>query len=72
MFAKAKVPKAQKKKKTGDDFFAEEAKGGELTAERKADQAAVDGALKCDDMMKKYLKARFSLSKGQAPHKMVF
>ena len=71
-FGKAKVPKAQKKKKTGDDFFAEEAKGGELTAERKADQAAVDGALKCDDMMKKYLKARFSLSKGQAPHKMVF
>ena len=45
---------------------------GELTAERKADQAAIDGAIKCPDMMKKYLKAKFTLSKRDAPHKMIF
>ena len=44
----------------------------ELSAERKADQAAVDAALKPDAMMKKYLKAKFSLSKGDVPHKMKF
>ena len=27
---------------------------------------------KCDDMMKKYLKARFSLSKHEKPHAMLF
>ena len=71
-FGKAKVAKSQKKKKKEEDFFAEGAEKTELSAERKADQAAVDGALKCDDMMKKYLKARFSLSKGDKPHKMIF
>ena len=70
-FGKAKVAKSQKKKKE-EDFFAEGAAKGETSDARKADQAAVDGALKCDDMMKKYLKARFSLDKGQAPHKMIF
>jgi hypothetical protein len=44
----------------------------EISAERKADQKAVDGALKPDAMMKKYLKAKFTLSKGDAPHKMMF
>ena len=42
------------------------------TDERKKDQAAVDGGIKADAMMKKYLKARFSLSKGDKPHKMLF
>jgi len=71
-FGKAKVPKSQKKKKKEDDFFAESSEPKEISDARKADQAAVDGALKCDDMMKKYLKARFSLSKRDAPHKMIF
>merc|ERR1719378_1583395 len=69
-FGKAKVPKSQKKKE--EDFFSEDAKAPELSAERKADQAAVDAALKPDAMMKKYLKAKFSLSKGDVPHKMKF
>ena len=56
----------------GQDFFAEEEAKGELSAEKKADQAAVDGAVKADDMMKKYLKAKFTLSKRDAPHKMIF
>ena len=44
----------------------------ELSAERKADQTAVDGTVKCDAKMKLYLKDRFSLSKRDAPHKMIF
>ena len=34
--------------------------------------AAVDGGIKCDAVMMKYLKARFSLSKGDVPHTMTF
>ena len=68
-FGKAK---AKKSKKTGDEFFSEGAAATEVTAERKADQTAVDGGVKCDAMMKKYLKAKFSLSKGDAVHKMIF
>ena len=64
------APKSQKKKEA--DFFAEGGAKSELSAERKADQAAVDGAIKADAMMSKYLKAKFSLSKRDAPHKMVF
>jgi len=71
-FTKAKVPKSQKKKKKEGDFFSEDEKKEELSAERKAAQQAVDAALKCDDKMKAYLKDRFSLSKRDAPHKMVF
>lgn len=44
----------------------------ELSAERKADQAAVDGALKPNAQMTAYLKDRFSLGKHQAPHTMKF
>merc|ERR1712216_329977 len=71
-FGKAKVPKSQKKKKKEEDFFAESSEPKELSEEKKADQTAVDGAVKCDDMMKKYLKARFTLSKCDVPHKMIF
>ena len=71
-FGKAKVSKSKAKKKKGDDMFDEAPEKGELTAERKADQAAIDGAIKCPDMMKKYLKAKFTLSKRDAPHKMIF
>ena len=71
-FGKAKVSKSQKKKKKEEDFFAEGAAAPEISAARKADQAKVDGSIKCDDMMKKYLKARFSLSKHEKPHAMLF
>jgi len=71
-FGKAKVPKSQKKKKKEEDFFAEGSKAEELSEEKKAAQAKVDAAVKCDDLMKKYLKARFTLSKRDAPHKMIF
>eukprot|EP00310_Coccolithus_braarudii_P020554 CAMPEP_0183330820 /NCGR_PEP_ID=MMETSP0164_2-20130417/243_1 /TAXON_ID=221442 /ORGANISM="Coccolithus pelagicus ssp braarudi, Strain PLY182g" /LENGTH=196 /DNA_ID=CAMNT_0025499123 /DNA_START=89 /DNA_END=679 /DNA_ORIENTATION=- len=70
-FGKAKAAK-KKQKKDDDEFFEEQEEKNELSAERKADQEATDAGLKLDDMMKKYLKARFSLSKGQAPHKMKF
>jgi large subunit ribosomal protein L6e len=44
----------------------------ETTAERKALQAKVDAAIKLSEEQKAYLKARFSLTKGQRPHRMVF
>jgi len=72
-FGKAKVPKSVKKKKKGEDLFAESSEPTELSDEKKADQSAVDGALSgMEDIMKKYLKARFTLSKRDAPHKMIF
>lgn len=69
-FGKAKVTKAQKKKK-GEEMF-EEAKGTGPSDEKKKVQASVDAAIKCDPMMTKYLKATFSLSKNDVPHKMIF
>jgi len=71
-FGKAKVPKSKKVKKDGEEMFDDKATANVLSEERKKDQLAVDGALKCDDMMKKYLKARFSLDKHDKPHKMIF
>jgi len=72
-FGKAK--KASKKKK-GEDFFEETAAKNEPTAERLADQKAVDTAMmpaiEKVPLMTKYLKARFSLSRGQKPHLMKF
>jgi large subunit ribosomal protein L6e len=48
----------------------------EMSAERKAAQAAVDKAILAaigkDKIMAKYLKARFTLTKGQAPHNLKF
>jgi len=73
-FGKAKVPKSKKKKDA--DFFESEEPKAELSEDRKADQLAVDKALmssvSATPLMDKYLKARFSLSKGQAPHAMKF
>jgi len=71
-FGKAKVPRSQKKK-SGDDMMEDAAPAATgATDARKADQAAVDKAIKADPLMSKYLKARFSLSKGDKPHNMVF
>jgi hypothetical protein len=44
-----------------------------VSAERKADQAAVDGAIKIGDAdLKLYLSKKFYLTKGQYPHLMKF
>merc|ERR1712216_315510 len=50
--------------------------GGKLPVHNKADQKAVDTALlatiKKTEFLKAYLNAKFSLSKGDAPHEMKF
>jgi len=74
-FAKPKGPK--RVKKTGDEMMTDEEKAPTgPSAERQADQKALDDtlmkAIKKTPMMDKYLKARFSLSKAQMPHKMKF
>ena len=51
----------------------EAAPAKEVSAERKADQAAVDGAIKISDAdLKLYLSKKFYLTKGQYPHTMKF
>ena len=75
-FKRAPAPKA--KKDAEGDFFAADAAAPapELSAERKADQKALDDALvKAVDktpMLKAYLGALFTLTKGMKPHEMVF
>ncbi|KAA8495926.1 60S ribosomal protein L6 [Porphyridium purpureum] len=70
---------AKKSAKSEKDFFqkdAEEKPKAELPAQFKQDQKEVDNALtaalKKDALLKCYMKARFSLTKGQAPHEMKF
>eukprot|EP00286_Rhodomonas_abbreviata_P021331 CAMPEP_0181311564 /NCGR_PEP_ID=MMETSP1101-20121128/13208_1 /TAXON_ID=46948 /ORGANISM="Rhodomonas abbreviata, Strain Caron Lab Isolate" /LENGTH=235 /DNA_ID=CAMNT_0023418311 /DNA_START=198 /DNA_END=905 /DNA_ORIENTATION=- len=71
-FAKPK----SKSVKNADGFFAAETQKQELSADRKNDQKTVDtkilDAVKKTEFMRPYLNARFSLSKGQKPHAMVF
>ena len=71
-FAKTKVKAA----KGSDGFFAAEGAKEPLSAARKADQKAVDtkllAVIKKEEFLKPYLNARFTLSKGQAPHAMKF
>jgi len=60
-----------------DEFFANDAAKPAVVSEtRKADQKKVDAALlkavEAVPMLKQYLNAKFSLSKGDKPHKMVF
>eukprot|EP01046_Picozoa_sp_COSAG06_P084139 COSAG06_NODE_30981_length_529_cov_0.444186_1_plen_81_part_00 len=56
-----------------EDFGEEAAAAKEVSAERKADQAAVDGAIKISDAdLKLYLSKKFYLTKGQYPHTMKF
>lgn len=70
--------KTKRKTKGGTDemFVEKDAEKTGPTAERIADQQAVDKALMPEinkhPLMAKYLKARFSLSKGDIPHKMKF
>merc|ERR1712093_708002 len=68
----------KKTKKAGEDsFFAQKEEGKEkCSAERKADQKTLDAGLVAvigkDVLLKKYLKARFSLSSNDKPHEMTF
>merc|ERR1712160_124381 len=64
-------------KTSEEEFFAgDDAVKATVSDERKADQQAVDGALvKAVDAVKDlkfYLKAKFSLSKNDKPHNMIF
>eukprot|EP00188_Purpureofilum_apyrenoidigerum_P005902 Plantae.Rhodophyta-Purpureofilum_apyrenoidigerum.ctg8263.p1 GENE.Plantae.Rhodophyta-Purpureofilum_apyrenoidigerum.ctg8263~~Plantae.Rhodophyta-Purpureofilum_apyrenoidigerum.ctg8263.p1 ORF type:complete len:254 (-),score=55.34 Plantae.Rhodophyta-Purpureofilum_apyrenoidigerum.ctg8263:109-759(-) len=68
-----------KKAKEGDaDFMAVDSgeKKSEIPESKVQDQKTVDSslleALKQDAMMKAYLKTRFTLTKGQYPHRLVF
>lgn len=73
-FGKAKAKRTGKK--TGDEMFAAEEEKSELKPERMEDQKKIDSALmpaiQKQASMAKYLKARFSLSKSDVPHKMKF
>jgi hypothetical protein len=72
---RAAKAKALKEKKA-EAFFElqKQPKKKDASAERKALQTKVDGAIvsKLSDELKAYLKARFSLSKSQRPHLMSF
>ncbi len=67
---------AEAPKESKGAFVSTEAKKSGLTEERKSAQAKVDGALIAAiekvPMLKDYLKARFSLQKGQYPHQLKF
>lgn len=60
----------------GNLFAGDDAKPAVVSDSRKADQKKVDGALmkvvEGVPMLDAYLKAKFSLSKNDKPHKMVF
>merc|ERR1711953_596866 len=70
--------KAEKSKKEGDIFEAKK-EAYKPSEQRKADQAAVDARVLAaikghadGAVLRQYLKATFSLSKGEFPHKMCF
>lgn len=71
-FARAK----EAKKGTEDAMFEGEAKATVISAERKAAQTTVDAALikniETLDTLSAYISAKFSLSKADKPHAMVF
>lgn len=70
-FAKEKGQKRTRSQK----FFAENAPAKKTSDARKKIQKEVDGAIEKgikDPLMKKYLAARFSLTKHDAPHAMKF
>ena len=66
---------AKNTSKKSQKFFAEEAPKTSVSAARKDLQKKVDTAILSklkDGMVKKYLNARFSLTKNDAPHEMKF
>merc|ERR1711990_1272531 len=70
-----KKPKSAKKKSEDGPFAAKEDKAP-LCDEAKALQAKVDAslvkAIESEDLLKGYLRSKFSLSHGQYPHEMSF
>ena len=68
--------KKQKAKKSEEDFFGNHLQKKKIDEHRVADQKAVDAALvkalSADSMLKSYMAASFSLTKGQFPHMMKF
>lgn len=71
-----KRPAKAASKKSESEFFNEESEKTEISADRIADQKAVDAAVleavKKTPTMKEYLNAKFSLTRGQYPHQMQF
>jgi len=71
-----KVPKEAKKKATAAELFGENAIKKVVDAGRVTDQKAMDAQLlpliKKTPLLKAYLNASFSLSKGQYPHAIKF
>lgn len=68
--------RVESEKKAEEEFVSEEAKKGQVSESRKAEQKKVDAALikaiAKEPMMKHYLNAKFSLTNGQKPHLMKF
>lgn len=68
--------KQQAEKKKDGDFFAEKEKKNVLAPARKEAQKAVDAPLLATilktPLLKQYLGAKFSLTKGQKPHELKF
>lgn len=68
--------KSGEKKSAGDEeaFFDNDIKPVEIPDERKDIQKSVDKAIlsKLSPVMKAYLNAKFTLTKGQYPHQLVF
>jgi len=73
-----KAPVQKKEKKSEDQFFAEDKtpKKVDISAERLANQKAVDAALLANidkvPKLRQYLASSFSLPKGRAPHTLKF
>ena len=74
-FAK-KVAKKAAGAKDGEEFFAKDAKKTPVSPVRKAETARVDTAIKAIvkavPNLKAYLNAKFTLTRGQAPHLLKF
>lgn len=66
----------QPKKTAEDDFFEQGSKGPVVSDKRKADQKTVDSEIMAkmsdETLLKEYLRATFSLKKGDRPHEMLF
>ncbi|CAN0069947.1 unnamed protein product, partial [Ascophyllum nodosum] len=66
----------QPKKTAEDDFFEQASKGPVVSDKRKADQKTVDSEIMAkisdESLLKEYLRATFSLKKGDRPHEMLF
>jgi len=75
-FAKKRVKEAADKKKDFLDPNSQKPKYEKLSDARKAEQKRVDAGLlaivKKTPLLRQYLGAKFSLTKGQAPHAMKF